>query len=123
MILPAYKGTWNKGWTKAGAIVPEKINGKYWMYYLGTADGADDKLVYRLGWVLFDKNDPTKVVKRANIPIFVPEKEWELKGQVPNVVFVEGMIQEKDRLLLYYGGADSVTGVAEVKLVKAPGTK
>lgn len=37
VILPAYKGAWNIGWTKSGAIVPEKINGKYWMYYLGDA--------------------------------------------------------------------------------------
>ncbi|HEY8715411.1 MAG TPA: glycoside hydrolase family 130 protein [Candidatus Acidoferrum sp.] len=38
IILPAYQGKWNVNWTKSGAIVPEKINGKYWMYYL-----ADDK--------------------------------------------------------------------------------
>src|SRR5260370_40994077 len=37
VILPAYKGNWNKGWTKSGAIVPETIAGKYWMYGLGTA--------------------------------------------------------------------------------------
>src|SRR5438477_7534551 len=37
VILPAYQGNWNKGWTKSGAIVPEKIDGKYWMYWLGTA--------------------------------------------------------------------------------------
>ena len=30
VVLPAYKGNWNKGWTKSGAIVPEKIDGKYW---------------------------------------------------------------------------------------------
>jgi predicted GH43/DUF377 family glycosyl hydrolase len=36
-IMPAYKGTWNKGWTKSGAILPERVNGKYWMYYMGDA--------------------------------------------------------------------------------------
>lgn len=41
VIMPAYKGSWNKQWTKSGAIIPTKINGKYWMYYLGTASGAD----------------------------------------------------------------------------------
>lgn len=171
VILPAYKGKWNKGWTKAGAIVDQKINGKYWMYYLGTKDGADqmgvassvdlknwsdatdqpilakrpgmfdsrvvepgpapvitkkgilliyngadDNLVYRAGWVLFDSKDPTRVIARSDTPIFAPQKSWELKGQVPNVVFIEGMIKRGDRLLLYYGGADSVTGVAETKL-------
>src|SRR5438876_185684 len=36
IVFPAYKGKWNVKWTKSGAIVPEKIDGKYWMYFLGT---------------------------------------------------------------------------------------
>jgi predicted GH43/DUF377 family glycosyl hydrolase len=41
VILPAYKGTWNEKWTKSGAIVPQKINGRWWMYYLGTKRDTD----------------------------------------------------------------------------------
>jgi predicted GH43/DUF377 family glycosyl hydrolase len=41
IIIPGYKGKWNVKWTKSGAIVPEKINGKYWMYYLADAQGKD----------------------------------------------------------------------------------
>jgi predicted GH43/DUF377 family glycosyl hydrolase len=43
ILLPAYKGNWNAGWTKSGAIVPEKIDGKYWMYFLGTAADKTDQ--------------------------------------------------------------------------------
>src|SRR5256712_8530973 len=43
VILPAYKGNWNVGWTKSGAIVPVKIDGKYWMYWLGTAADKTDQ--------------------------------------------------------------------------------
>ena len=46
-------------------------------------------------------------------PVFSPEKDWEKVGQVPNVVFVEGMVQQGDRYLFYYGGADKYVGVAE----------
>jgi len=169
VILPAYQGNWNKGWTKSGAIVPEKIGGKYWMYWLGTAadksdqmglswsadllhwteatetpvlakrpgkfdsrvvepgpppiltkegivliyNGADDKLVYRAGVAIFDLHDPRRVTYRSDTPIFSPEKEWEEVGQVPNVVFVEGLVRQKDRWLFYYGGADRYVGVAE----------
>ncbi|HEV3421959.1 MAG TPA: glycoside hydrolase family 130 protein [Candidatus Acidoferrum sp.] len=168
VIIPSYQGKWNVKWTKSGAIVPEKINGKYWMYYLADAkgkdqqmgvaysedllhwtedldhpvmasragmfdsqvvepgpppiitpqgiflvyNGADDNLVYSTGWVLFDKKDPTKVLARADKSIFVPEKEWEKVGQVPNVVFVEGMVRDGNRWLFYYGGADKYVGVA-----------
>jgi predicted GH43/DUF377 family glycosyl hydrolase len=41
VILPAYHGAWNTQWTKSGAIIPEKINGKWWMYYLGTRKDQD----------------------------------------------------------------------------------
>src|SRR6266852_8374841 len=169
VILPAYKGNWNKGWTKSGAIIPEKIDGKYWMYWLGTAaaktdqmglsystdlihwteatdtpvlprrpekfdsrvvepgpppiltpggivlvyNGADDKLVYRAGVAVFDRKDPRKLILRSDEPIFAPEKEWERVGQVPNVVFVEGMVRQGRGWLFYYGGADKHIGVAE----------
>jgi predicted GH43/DUF377 family glycosyl hydrolase len=169
VILPAYKGRWNVGWTKAGAILPEKIDGKYWMYFMGTAldktdqmgiaystdllhwtdaldvpvlprrpgrwdsrvvepgpapflaadgivliyNGADDSLVYRTGIVRFDRKDPRRVLSRTEMPIFAPEADWEKTGQVPNVVFVEGMIRQANRWLFYYGGADKYVGVAQ----------
>jgi len=168
IIMPANRGRWNVGWTKAGAILTEKVNGKYWMYYMadpakdvnemGVAfsddlihwtealdqpvlrrrpgyfdakvvepgpppimteqgilliyNGADEKTVYATGWVLFDKRDPTKVVARSEQPIFTVEREWEKVGQVPNVVFVEGMVRDGNRWLFYYGGADKYVGVA-----------
>jgi hypothetical protein len=35
IIIPVNKGNWNVKWTKSGAIVPKKIEGKYWMYFPG----------------------------------------------------------------------------------------
>jgi beta-1,2-mannosidase len=175
VLLPAYKGNWNVGWTKSGAIVPQKIDGKFWMYFLGTSadktdqmglaystdlvhwieatkrpvlaqrrgmfdsrvvepgppplvtaegiilvyNGADDHLVYRTGVAVFDRHDPRKLLYRSEQPVFAPEKEWEQVGQVPNVVFVEGMAQNKTRrgaYFFYYGGADKYVGVAEAEL-------
>src|SRR5260370_8787169 len=54
-------------------------------------NGADDKLIYRAGVAVFDRKDPRKLLSRTDSPIFSPEKDWEKTGQVPNVVFVEGM--------------------------------
>jgi predicted GH43/DUF377 family glycosyl hydrolase len=173
VILPAYKGRWNVGWTKSGAIVPEKIDGKYWMYFLGAAadkndqvglatstdllhwteasdapvlpvrahkfdarvaepgpapivtpkgivliyNGADDNLVYRAGLAMFDRKNPGVLISRTDDAVFAPEKEWEKVGQVPNVVFVEGMLRQKKRYLFYYGGADRTIGVADAPAV------
>src|SRR5947199_9889098 len=76
-------------------------------------NGADEKLVYRTGIAIFDRHDPRKLLWRSNEPIFSPDESWEKSGQVPNVVFVEGMVRQRNRFLFYYGGADSYIGVAE----------
>jgi len=171
VLLPAYRGTWNEVWTKSGAIVPKKINGRWWMYYMGTRgetdqmglavsddlihwvdatpgpiletrprmfdsrvvepgpapiitdrgilliyNGADNYLVYSTGWALFDKSDPTKLIERSETPIFAAFKPYERMGQVPNVVFVEGLIVDGDQLTLYYGAADTRIAAATTTL-------
>jgi len=174
VIIPADKGNWNVKWTKSGAIVPEKINGTYWMYFLGTAadgtdqtglasspdlihwtevtrtpvlekrigkfdsrvvepgppaivtnagivliyNGADDHLVYRTGVAVFDRKDPSKLLSRTDQPMFQPELDWEKVGQVPNVVFVEGMARKGNKYLFYYGAADKYIGVAEASAIR-----
>src|SRR5262252_10200977 len=81
-------------------------------------NGADDKLVYRTGIAVFDRNDPRKLLWRSDKAVFAPELEWEKVGQVPNVVFVEGMVMKGDHYLFYYGGADKYVGVAEAPKVR-----
>jgi predicted GH43/DUF377 family glycosyl hydrolase len=79
-------------------------------------NGADDKLVYRTGWALFDRTNPANVIARSDSPVFEPEKPWEKAGQVPNVVFVEGLVRTPGRWLLYYGGGDMNVGIAATSL-------
>jgi predicted GH43/DUF377 family glycosyl hydrolase len=78
-------------------------------------NGANDALVYRTGWALFDRRDPTRLIARAEAPMFSPDRDWEIHGQVPNVVFVEGLVREGARWLFYYGGSDTAVGVAEAR--------
>jgi len=65
---------------------------------------------------LLDLNDPTRVIARRKVPILQPEMDYELRGQVNNVVFPCGAVVIGDELFVYYGGADSVIGVATMKL-------
>ena len=73
---------------------------------------VDQNFVYRLGVALLDADDPTVVLKRQEEPILEPGEEWELCGDVPNVVFSCGQVMTDDTLYVYYGGADTVIGVA-----------
>jgi predicted GH43/DUF377 family glycosyl hydrolase len=45
-----------------------------------------------------------------------PETDYELEGQVNKVVFPCGTVVRRGVVYIYYGAADSVLGVATVKL-------
>ena len=67
---------------------------------------------YTASQILFDKNDPTKVVDRMDSYFMKPDKPYEITGQVNHVCFVEGLVQYKGKWFLYYGTADSKIAVA-----------
>ena len=72
--------------------------------------------MYRFGVILLDLDDPTQVIHRPKEPIFWPEELWELRGDVPNVVFSNGSVVVDDAVYVYYGGADHVIGLATCRL-------
>ncbi|MEK7727347.1 MAG: glycosidase [candidate division KSB1 bacterium] len=78
--------------------------------------GVDDKLVYRAGAALLDYDNPLKVIARFPEPILAPERQFEKVGDVPNVVFPTGTAIFDDELLVYYGAADKVIGMATASL-------
>jgi predicted GH43/DUF377 family glycosyl hydrolase len=84
-------------------------------------NGASEALIYGPGWVLFDKNDPRKVIARAEAPFILPTVKWEIAGQVPNVIFIEGDLvgfNKMGRIALaaYYGAADKYIGLMDIRI-------
>ncbi len=80
-------------------------------------NAADSALVYRAGQALFDPDDPTRLIARAEAPFLTPTSTLEQTGQVANVVFAEGLVDFQGRWFLYFGMGDSGIGVATL----APG--
>ena len=76
----------------------------------------DNTGTYRIGALLLDKESPGKVLARPKEPILWPEELWEMKGDVPRVVFSNANILVGDTVYVYYGGADHVIGLATCKL-------
>lgn len=72
--------------------------------------------VYSACAALLDLKNPEKEISRLPYPLFFPEKEWELKGEVNNVCFPTGAVLEDDTLYIYYGAADERIGVASMSL-------
>ncbi|MCX6188721.1 MAG: pesticidal protein Cry7Aa [Bacteroidetes bacterium] len=72
--------------------------------------------VYSACAALLDLENPQKEIARLPYPLFFPEKQWELKGEVNNVCFPTGAIVENDTLYIYYGAADERIAVASVSM-------
>jgi beta-1,2-mannosidase len=70
------------------------------------------KFTYSAGQALFDKANPAKLLNRTAASFIKPDKEYEKKGEVNEVCFVEGLIYFKNRWFLYYGTADSKIATA-----------
>jgi predicted GH43/DUF377 family glycosyl hydrolase len=75
-------------------------------------------IVYSACAALLDLNDPSKELARLPYALFSPEYEWELHGEVNNVVFPTGTALFGNTLFIYYGAADTYIACASVKLTE-----
>ncbi|HTK33639.1 MAG TPA: hypothetical protein VL335_03820 [Candidatus Paceibacterota bacterium] len=70
---------------------------------------------YKVGAMLLDLQDPTKVLYRSPEPILEPDMHYENDGK-PGIVYASGAVVKDGRLLVYYGGGDRHVCVAEISL-------
>ncbi len=94
-----------------GAGAPP-IKTKYGWLVLYHAMDKRDPNKYKVGAMILDQNDPTKILHRCNYPILEPNAHYENHGAKSGVVYVCGAVIKEDTLFVYYGGADSVVCVA-----------
>jgi predicted GH43/DUF377 family glycosyl hydrolase len=82
---------------------------------MNAEEGGDPDLptgAYCAGQALFDRNNPSRVIDRLEEPFMIPDREYETKGQVNQVCFLEGMVPFHNIWFLFYGTADSKIAVA-----------
>ena len=70
--------------------------------------------VYSACAALLDLQNPQIEIARLPYPLFIPDKNWELKGTVNNVCFPSGTVLQDDTLYIYYGAADEHIACASV---------
>jgi len=117
LMLEARRGAWWDA-NKIGLCNPPIETSRGWLVvYHGvrqTAAGA----IYRLGLALFDLEAPEVCLMRGDEWIFGAEKDYELVGDVGNVVFPCGhtVLPDGDTLRLYYGGADHCVALGTTRI-------
>ena len=106
------RSAWQSLKIGAGPVPIETEEGWLLIYHgvLLTCNGY----VYRIGAALLDLDEPWKVLYRTRNYILAPQELYECVGDVPNVTFPCAALCDAPtgRIALYYGCADTVTGLA-----------
>jgi beta-1,4-mannooligosaccharide/beta-1,4-mannosyl-N-acetylglucosamine phosphorylase len=98
--------------TKIGAgPVPIMTHEGWLLFYHGvilTCNGFR----YSMGAALLDPETPEKVLYRTKPYLLAPAEPYELTGDVPNVVFPCAALRQDNRVVVYYGAADTSVCIA-----------
>ena len=98
-----------------GGCPPIETEYGWLLIYHGVHDTVKG-YVYSACAALLDLENPGKEISRLPYPLFKPELEWELKGEVNNVCFPTGTALFGDTLYIYYGAADEQIACASVSI-------
>jgi predicted GH43/DUF377 family glycosyl hydrolase len=85
---------------------------KGWLAIYNAVDKRDSSK-YKIGAMLIDLKDPTKVIARCRRPILSPDEWYENNGK-PGIAYPGGAVDLDGILHVYYGGGDLVSCVATI---------
>ncbi len=86
---------------------PIKTKEGWLLIYSYIKDYLNERRTFGIEAVLLDINNPQKILGRTELPLMVPEEEYELYGKVPNIIFPSGALVRGKNLHIYYGAADT----------------
>ena len=102
-----------------GSTPPIKTDAGWLVIYHGveTIYPPTKRVIYRLGALMLDLENPAKVLARCSDPIMEPQTYYEKVGlYIPNVIFATGNVIVDGILYLYYGVCDTAIALATVPL-------
>ena len=98
-----------------GGCPPIETKHGWLLIYHGVTESTKG-LVYSACAALLDLKNPLIEIARLPYALFSPEFDYELTGEVNNVVFPTGTALFGNTLYIYYGAADSQIASASVSL-------
>lgn len=108
---------WNWESRIRGVGPPPLKTKKGWLIFYHAEDRFDSGK-YKIGALLLDLKEPTKILAKSKGPILEPIENYENEGFKSGIIYATGAIIRNNNLLIYYGGADSYVCVAWTDLEK-----
>lgn len=92
-----------------------------WLIFYHGVTGTCNGYVYSMGGAILDIDNPAIVKYRSGNFMLTPEKWYEERGFVPNVIFPCAALCDADtgRIAIYYGAADSYVALAYTTIDEA----
>jgi len=116
-VIRPHDGYWDE--FRVGASVTPIETDQGWLEIYHGVKMTSAGPIYRIGIVLLDLDDPSKVIKRGGQPILSPREEYERIGDIGNVCFACGaVISDNGEMKIYYGAADTSICIATCTLDK-----
>mgnify|MGYP006297562063 CR=1 FL=1 len=98
---------------RVGASAPPILTEYGWLEIYHGVKMTSAGPIYRVGTIMLDRDDPSRVVGHGLSPLLSPREDYERIGDIGNVVFACGAIVEEDRSVkVYYGAADTAICMA-----------
>lgn len=112
--IPIRPSHWDSRKLSIGAT-PVRIRDGWLVIYHAVDDRDPSR--YKIGAMILDAKDPTKVLYRTSHPILSPEAPYENDWKF-GVAYPSGAAIKDGTLLVYYGGGDKFVCVASANLEK-----
>lgn len=106
------EGYWDN-WVRGAGPPPIKTDFGWLLLY--HAMDKNDPNKYKVGAMILDLREPTKILYRSPQPILSPDMHYENDGK-PGVVYATGALVKNGELFIYYGGGDKHSCVAQTPL-------
>lgn len=107
------KGHWDSVVRGAGA--PPLKTREGWLLFYHAMDEREPSIGYKVGAMLLDLNDPTKILYRSHNPV-LEAKEWYENDWKVGVTYLSGAVIVGENLIVYYGGGDKRIAAARANL-------
>ncbi len=116
VVMTPRPGYWDHH--RIGASVPPIETACGWLLLYYGVKSTPAGPLFRMGAAFLDRESPTRVLGRSNIPLLAPSERYERIGDVPNLIFSCGAILSEDgsELDIYYGASQSCICLGSIEL-------
>lgn len=110
--MPDNNIAWHYRMRSAGP--PPVKTDRGWLLFYHAMDRREPHR-YKMGVMLLDLADPTKILYRSPGPVLEPDASYENEGK-PGIVYACGAVIRDGEIYVYYGGGDRVICLATAPL-------